>query len=235
MRLKLLSLGLAAVTCVIISSSSLAYIAQVAPQPNPDPVQSLATWSLPVRASIPITSCFGPRLLLGKFSGFHEGVDFGARLRTPVRAVASGRVIWEGFEGCSGRSIVIEHHPLPGNKVIFSIYRHLKGYAVKRGQSVKSGQIVAYSGASGKKLKIGQNEERRGCVMGPHLHLEFVELKAGAEKRDVEKTLRTGHLGDQTSYLDPGLFLASVREECGGISSHVLQSKSATAKASQSF
>jgi murein DD-endopeptidase MepM/ murein hydrolase activator NlpD len=183
---------------------------------------TLASWRLPVNAEAPITSCYGPRDLAGKYFDFHEGVDFAVKTRTPVNAVASGRVIWRGYNTCSGRTIVIEHQLYSHRKnphPIFSTYRHLRNYEVEAGQWVISGQLIGLSGASGQKIDSEHQSKTRGCVMGPHLHLEFSELNPGAKERDFEHTLArtSGHYGGYVSPLDPGLFLAPVRRACPGI------------------
>src|SRR5262249_47405684 len=104
-------------------------------------------WQLPLAMVTKVTSCYGPRRLLDKFRDFHEGIDFHAQMKTPVVAVADGRVIWEGPSGCAGRTLVVEH-TLSTGQTVFSIYKHLRGYLVKPGDVVSSGQHVAMSGAS---------------------------------------------------------------------------------------
>ncbi len=86
---------------------------------------------------------------------FHSGVDFRAKIGTPVKASADGRVIFAGWLRGYGRVIVIKH-----KKGFETRYAHLSKIKVRRGQYVKQGQIIALSGNS-------------GISTGPHLHFEI--------------------------------------------------------------
>lgn len=181
---------------------------------------SIAHWQLPVAEKIPITSCYGPRRLLNKFQDFHEGVDFGARANSPVSAVAAGKVIWIGSMGCAGQTVVIQHR-IKGKPVVFSLYKHLKKFQVAIGQYVKAGQLIAYSGASGKPLSGSQDPEKRGCVSGPHLHVEFKLLKTENRPDQAAKTLRKwgGGLSEVADRANPSRFLPGVKNHCSRVSS----------------
>jgi murein DD-endopeptidase MepM/ murein hydrolase activator NlpD len=85
----------------------------------------------------------------------HEGIDFSAKVGTPVYATADGTVEYvrtakEGY----GKSIMINHGM--GFK---TRYGHLSKFVVKRGEKVKRGQLIALVGNTGKST-------------GPHLHYE---------------------------------------------------------------
>ncbi|MCB4753156.1 MAG: peptidoglycan DD-metalloendopeptidase family protein [Sulfurovum sp.] len=82
----------------------------------------------------------------------HQGTDFRARKGTPLRAVNDGRIIFSGWMGGYGRVVKIRH---AGGYV--SLYAHQSRIRVKRGQRVRKGQIIGYSGNSGRST-------------GPHLH-----------------------------------------------------------------
>jgi murein DD-endopeptidase MepM/ murein hydrolase activator NlpD len=84
----------------------------------------------------------------------HLGVDFAAPMGTPVRAIASGRVEYAGWQGGSGRHIKIDH-----GSGIESCYSHLQAIAgnVRVGSHVQVGQMIGRVGAS-------------GLATGPHLH-----------------------------------------------------------------
>jgi murein DD-endopeptidase MepM/ murein hydrolase activator NlpD len=92
-----------------------------------------------------------------KFTRPHLGVDYGAPVGTPVRAVGDGVVTFVGTQGGSGKTLKISH----GAKYQ-TVYRHLNGYerGIKIGAHVKQGQSVAYVG-------------KTGLATGPHLHFEF--------------------------------------------------------------
>jgi len=92
----------------------------------------------------------------------HYGVDFAAPTGTPVRAVASGRVLRASWYRGNGRFVKIRH-----NSVYETGYAHLSRIArsVHAGGTVKKGQIIGYVGSS-------------GLATGPHLH--FALYKNGA-------------------------------------------------------
>jgi len=102
-----------------------------------------------------VSSTFGPRI--DPFTGrnaFHSGLDIATNLNNPVVATANGVVVQVGFDKYKGNFISISH----GNG--FSTeYWHLNKVAVKSGQKVERGQVIAYVGKTGKAL-------------GPHLHYE---------------------------------------------------------------
>ena len=92
----------------------------------------------------------------------HAGVDFSSEIGTPVYATADGVVEFaqKGFNGGYGHMVKIDHSF--GFK---TYYAHLDSLIVKRGDFVKKGQMIAYSGNSGKST-------------GPHLHYEVRFLGA---------------------------------------------------------
>jgi murein DD-endopeptidase MepM/ murein hydrolase activator NlpD len=84
----------------------------------------------------------------------HLGVDFAAPTGTPVRAVASGKIVTSGRYGQLGATVRVEH-----DGGVTSTYGHLSRIAgrLKEGDTVERGQVVGYVGAS-------------GLATGPHLH-----------------------------------------------------------------
>ncbi|HEB75250.1 MAG TPA: M23 family metallopeptidase [Nitrospirae bacterium] len=102
-----------------------------------------------------ISSNFGWRThpLTGKRT-FHSGLDVAAWPGTPVRATADGIVSFAGWSGGSGKLVVIEH-----GFGFTTCYAHNKKIAVKVGQRVKRGDIIAYVGSTGN-------------TTGPHVHYE---------------------------------------------------------------
>ncbi|SFV53497.1 Membrane proteins related to metalloendopeptidases [hydrothermal vent metagenome] len=82
----------------------------------------------------------------------HLGVDFAARRGTPLLAVNKGKVIFAGWKGGYGKVVKIRHR-----SGYVSLYAHQSRIKVKRGQSVKKGQIIGYVGSTGRST-------------GPHLH-----------------------------------------------------------------
>ena len=121
-----------------------------------------------------ITSGFGMRRhpVLG-YTKMHTGIDFGAPRGTPIRAAGSGTVIFAGWRGGYGRTVMIRH-----DNGYVTLYAHQSRIArgIRKGVRVNQGQIIGYVGASGR-------------VTGPHLHFE-VRIK----NRPVNpRRVRTAH------------------------------------------
>jgi murein DD-endopeptidase MepM/ murein hydrolase activator NlpD len=94
-----------------------------------------------------------------KTQGLHgyNGIDLGAPVGTPIYASASGDVIISknsGWNGGYGEYIVISH--ANGTQ---TLYGHLSGTVVGVGYHVAQGQLIGFSGNTGKST-------------GPHLHFE---------------------------------------------------------------
>jgi murein DD-endopeptidase MepM/ murein hydrolase activator NlpD len=85
----------------------------------------------------------------------HNGVDYGAPLGTPVRAVGDGLVDFAGWRNGYGNVVELQH----GNSRS-TLYAHLSRIDVRKGQRAEQGQRL---GAVG----------RTGWATGPHLHFEF--------------------------------------------------------------
>jgi len=102
-----------------------------------------------------ISSGFGNRIhpILG-YSRFHAGIDFAASHGSAIRAADSGRVIFSGWYGGYGQTVIIDH----GNG-ISTLYAHASRLLVNEGQNVQQGQSIAAIGST-------------GLSTGPHLHFE---------------------------------------------------------------
>ncbi|HEX7597390.1 MAG TPA: M23 family metallopeptidase [Polyangia bacterium] len=96
-----------------------------------------------------ITSPYGMRLhpILHIWK-LHDGTDFGAGCGTPIHAAASGTVTEEYYNGGYGNRLFIDHGNI-GGVFMTTSYNHLSGYAVKVGQHVTQGQVIAYVGTTG--------------------------------------------------------------------------------------
>jgi len=103
-----------------------------------------------------ITSFFGSRAQpwAQEKQDFHKGLDIAAKKETPVRATASGIVKLAQWAGGYGKLVVIKH----GHGFV-TLYAHNSQLAVKQGQQVKRGQVIAYVGST-------------GTATGAHLHYE---------------------------------------------------------------
>jgi murein DD-endopeptidase MepM/ murein hydrolase activator NlpD len=103
-----------------------------------------------------ITSKFGNRIdPLNNQPGFHVGVDIRGRHGTKIRATAAGMVVDAFRNGGYGNYVEIDH----GNGYR-TVYGHMQNYVVRKGESVKRGQIIGLVGSTGRSL-------------GPHLHYEI--------------------------------------------------------------
>lgn len=129
-----------------------------APLPRPafaQPAAALtATPSIwPARGTV--TSSFGWRISpFGDGNELHPGIDIAYTMGAPVVATADGEVSMSGPAGGYGNLVQINH----GNG-ISTLYGHNSQLAVKAGQTVKKGQVIAYAGSTGKST-------------GPHVHYE---------------------------------------------------------------
>lgn len=92
-----------------------------------------------------ISSGFGWRT--NPFTGqrdFHNGIDIAGRPQTPIVAPAQGRVTKIGQDKYLGKFVKIDHV-----KGCETIYGHLAGFNVKKGDAVKRGDVIAYMGNTG--------------------------------------------------------------------------------------
>lgn len=81
-----------------------------------------------------------------KFWTFHQGIDVGAPLGTPVTAADAGFVTFAGMDTTGfGKMILIDH----GNGFT-TLYAHLDRFAVAVGDSVKKGQLIGRVGNTGR-------------------------------------------------------------------------------------
>ena len=110
----------------------------------------------PVENAI-ITGVYGSqRILNGKPRMPHFGLDYAAKEGTPVKAMMDGIVtLSEKDLYFTGGTIIFDH-----GHGISTLYMHLKDIHVKKGQSVKKGNIVGTVGKTGR-------------ATGPHLDIRL--------------------------------------------------------------
>jgi murein DD-endopeptidase MepM/ murein hydrolase activator NlpD len=99
-----------------------------------------------------ITSPFGMR-----DGRAHEGVDVAAEEGIPIRAAASGRVVFAGSRGTYGLAVIIDH-----GGGVSTLYAHCSRVMVAEGSSVDTSTVIALAGNTGNSR-------------GPHLHLEVLK------------------------------------------------------------
>ena len=96
----------------------------------------------------------------------HMGYDLASVAHAPVPAANKGQVIYTGFIGIYGNVVILDH-----GLSLSSLYAHLSRYLVKKGDLVKKGQIIGYTGST-------------GLAGGDHLH--FGVLLSGHPVNPVE-------------------------------------------------
>jgi murein DD-endopeptidase MepM/ murein hydrolase activator NlpD len=136
----------------------------------------------PVEGNLRITQGYGATSFAQKvYSGkFHNGIDIGMAVGTPILAAEDGEVlavgdtdrycpsVWHGkkrFTGSYGKYILIKH-----NNNLSTAYSHLSRQIVRVGDIVKRGDIIGYSGNTGRST-------------GPHLHFTvYANIMSGGNK-----------------------------------------------------
>jgi pyruvate/2-oxoglutarate dehydrogenase complex dihydrolipoamide acyltransferase (E2) component len=127
----------------------------------------------------------------------HEGLDLSNRAAGgEVRAVAPGLVVTTrtGWAGGWGNMVVLAHR-LPGGDLLFTLFAHLMPGSI----TVHEGEVVALGQPLG---RIGST----GHSSGPHLHLEFREMKQARKLLE----LPLGEAWMKASVVDPLRVLGSM-------------------------
>jgi murein DD-endopeptidase MepM/ murein hydrolase activator NlpD len=141
------------------------------PAPPPPPVVRPQTQPQTVRPGLPLPPAapLTPAAPTGRFSwparglittyfsSWHPGIDVAAALGTAIGAADGGTVTFTGWDNTGyGYRVVINH----GNGYS-TTYNHLSSIAVRTGQKVSKGQIIAGMGSTGRSS-------------GSHLHFEIL-------------------------------------------------------------
>ena len=109
----------------------------------------------PVPGFYRITSPYGYRIHpILKTKKLHTGLDIAVPSGTSVHAANDGTVIYSGYYGGYGYTVIIDH----GGQ-LSTLYAHNSKLMVSEGAKVKKGQVVSKSGST-------------GLSTGPHLHFE---------------------------------------------------------------
>lgn len=111
-----------------------------------------------------VTSEFGSRSdPINGTASSHGGIDIAVNTGTPIAAVLSGVVEKAETDPFYGNYILIKH-----SENFKTLYGHCSNLAATTGQEVHGGDIIAYSGSTGRST-------------GPHLHFE---IRIGGKKTD---------------------------------------------------
>lgn len=96
-----------------------------------------------------LTSGYGPR-----WGRMHTGIDIGAPSGTPIRAAKAGEVIFTGWLGGYGNTVLLDH-----GDGIATLYGHQSRIGCAEGQILNQGDILGFVGTTGHST-------------GNHLHFE---------------------------------------------------------------
>ncbi len=124
-----------------------------------------------------VSSRFGRRMdpFTGRTS-WHRGVDYSARLGTPIFATADGVVVFSGKWYQFGWTVEISH-----GRGFVTRYAHCSKLLVKKGKRVKRGDVIARVGSSGRSTAT-------------HLHYEVI--KDGKKKNPLAYVLSNREIVD---------------------------------------
>ncbi|MGB4549307.1 MAG: M23 family metallopeptidase, partial [Syntrophales bacterium] len=86
----------------------------------------------------------------------HLGVDLASTERAPIEAANNGVVLFSGYLGIYGNTVVIDH-----GLGLTSLYGHLSEISVREGQEVRKGDPLGRSGST-------------GFAGGDHLHFSIL-------------------------------------------------------------
>tara|TARA_B110000305_G_scaffold138783_1_gene154802 strand:+ start:1220 stop:2614 length:1395 start_codon:yes stop_codon:yes gene_type:complete len=136
---------------------------------------------IPPVSNSKITSRYGMRMhpVLG-YEKMHRGDDYQASLNSPIVATADGQIDFIGEKGDYGNYIRINH-----KSGLQTAYAHLNKYSksIKRGDSIKQGEIIGYAGSS-------------GLSTGPHLHYEVIRNGEKIDPSNFTKEITRVNLED---------------------------------------
>ncbi|MBN1495675.1 MAG: M23 family metallopeptidase [Spirochaetes bacterium] len=121
----------------------------------------------PVRGNF--TSLFGNRehpFMQDGVVMYHNGVDIGSQRGTPVHPARDGMVIFTGWRGGFGNTVMMQHY-----EGYTTLYGHLSSISVQCGDWITKDQVLGRVGST-------------GWSTGPHLH--FTVMKHG---RDLDPLL----------------------------------------------
>ena len=135
---------------------------KVAPKPKPKPkakarpVPQFTGWQWPVNG--PILEAYSEK------TRFSRSIQIGGQVGSPVKAAAGGRVVYagDGLVGF-GNLVIISHQGK-----LLSAYGHNQSLAVKVGDVVQAGQVIAKMGSTGTdRVKLHFEIRKQGKPVNP--------------------------------------------------------------------
>lgn len=120
----------------------------------------------------------------------HRGVDYRVATGTPIYAVSDGTIEIVKTSSSYGKIIFVRHKDNTA-----TLYAHLSEQSVANGQSVKKGQLLGKTGATGSR------------VTGPHLHFEYyAEGEKYAQSGQIDPTpcVSSGNIDGNITIRDNG-------------------------------
>jgi murein DD-endopeptidase MepM/ murein hydrolase activator NlpD len=128
--------------------------------------QKYAALAWPVRGKV--SSGYGLRGT-GLRKRMHRGIDIPVPQGTPIQAALAGVVAEAREYNGYGQTVILDH-----GKGTKTLYAHCSGFAVKQGEQVEQGQVIAYAGSTGRAttshLHFGVMVE--GAFQDPRAHLQ---------------------------------------------------------------
>jgi len=150
----------------------MSYPSVETPAKNANPSKALIDW---------MKSIFGVAFSVSRgYSSAHDGIDLPAKEGTPIKAIASGKVVYARDARKQADKGAGNWAQYGGNVVNIDIgsgyvtqYAHLKNFIVTEGQYVQAGQIIGYVGHTG-----GQPDSPNASFVGSHLHFGLWDQNA---------------------------------------------------------
>ena len=125
-------------------------------------LQSEGSWLISPVGDAPISSEFMSTRTCTGCSNTHGGTDYAVPVGTPVVATASGTVA-RAYKSNSYGNVAIINHGISahGGGNVYTLYAHGNSLQIQQGATVNTGDLVIYSGNTGRST-------------GPHLHYEVI-------------------------------------------------------------
>ena len=136
---------------LLAESNRISDLLRTASVGHPASGKGILSW--PVDGAV--TSGFGMRMHpIFHVRKMHTGIDLRAGMGEPIRAAASGTVVYADWRGGYGKCVIIDH-----GGGLATLYAHQSEILVHVGEQVKRGETIGRVGST-------------GYSTGPHLHFE---------------------------------------------------------------